>query len=59
MIIDHLFGVEKIVIQLLYASELSLNECLGLRVKDLDFSYHQIVVQDTKGKEDRVTILPD
>jgi site-specific recombinase XerD len=38
---------------------LRLNECLELRVKDLDFSYRQIVVRDTKGKEDRVTMLPD
>jgi integron integrase len=58
-IVDRLFGVEKIIIQLLYGSGLRLNECLGLRVKDLDFSYHQIVVRDTKGKEDRVTMLPD
>jgi integron integrase len=58
-IVDRLFGVEKIIIQLLYGSGLRLNECLRLRVKDLDFSYHQIVVRDTKGKEDRVTMLPD
>ena len=43
---------------LLYGSGLRLMECLRLRVKDLDFEYHQIVVRDGKGGKDRVTILP-
>jgi site-specific recombinase XerD len=59
LIIDRMSGVEKLIVQLLYGSGLRLNECLGLRVKDLDFSHHQIVVRDTKGKEDRVIMLPD
>jgi integron integrase len=58
-IVDRMCGVEKIIIQLLCGSGLRLNECLGLRVKDLDFSHRQIVVRDTKGREDRVTMLPD
>jgi integron integrase len=58
-IVDRMMGVEKMIIQLLYGSGLRLNECLGLRVKDLDFSHRQIMVRDTKGKEDRVTMLPD
>jgi Site-specific recombinase XerD len=33
-------------------------ECMQLRVKDLDFSYRQIVVRDGKGGKDRVTMLP-
>jgi integron integrase len=49
----HLIG------QLLYGSGLRLLEALRLRVKDIDFSYSQIVVRDGKGKKDRVTILPD
>ena len=34
-------------------------ECLRLRVKDLDFGNHQIIVRDGKGQNDRATILPD
>jgi len=34
-------------------------ECLRLRVKDIDFTYNQITVRDTKGNEDRVTMLPE
>ena len=33
-------------------------ECLRLRVKDVDFTYHPIVVRDGKGRKDRVTMLP-
>jgi integrase len=30
-----------------------LEECLGLRVKDLDFDRHQIIVRQGKGQKDR------
>jgi integron integrase len=44
--------------QLLYGSGLRLLECLRLRVKDLDFARHEIVVRGGKGDKDRVTMLP-
>ena len=47
-----------LVIQILYGSGLRLNEGLRLRVKDLDFAQHQIIVRDAKGNESRVTMLP-
>ncbi len=34
-------------------------ECLQLRVKDIDFANHCILVHDGKGRKDRVTMLPD
>jgi len=43
---------------LLYGSGLRLNECLSLRVKDVDFQYGQIVVREAKGAKDRKTMLP-
>jgi len=43
---------------LLYGAGLRLMECIRLRVKDVDFSYNQIVVRDGKGHKDRVTMLP-
>jgi integrase len=52
-------GVPKLMAQLLYGSGLRLMECLRLRVKDLDFDNHQLVVRDGKGENDRVTMLPD
>jgi integron integrase len=43
---------------LLYGSGLRLMECVRLRVKDVDFAYHQLIVRDAKGAQDRVTMLP-
>jgi integron integrase len=43
---------------LLYGGGLRLEECLELRVKDLDFDRQQIVVRQGKGRKDRVTMLP-
>jgi len=31
----------------------------NLRVKDIDFAQHQLVLRDTKGNESRVTMLPN
>jgi len=44
---------------MLYGSGLRLNECLRLRVKDIDFGYYQIIVRDGKGSKDRVTMLAE
>ena len=43
---------------LLYGSGLRLMECLRVQVKDVDFSYHQVLVRDGKGEKDRVIMLP-
>ena len=51
-------GTMWIVVALLYGAGLRLQECLELRVKDLDFDQHQIVVRRGKGQKDRVTMLP-
>jgi hypothetical protein len=37
---------------------LRLMECLRLRVKDVDFALNQILVRDSKGMKDRLTMLP-
>ena len=42
-------GTRWFMASLLYGAGLRLMECLGLRVKDMDFSYNQIVVRDGKG----------
>ncbi len=58
-LLDHIDGTYRIVAQLMYGSGLRLMETLRLRVKDIDFTYAQIVVRDGKGKKDRVTVLPE
>ncbi len=52
-------GVHRLIAQLMYGSGLRLNECVSLRIQDLDFNYRHIVVRNAKGAKDRVTILPD
>ncbi len=44
---------------LLYGTGMRLMECMQLRVQDLDFSYHQIVVRNAKGQKNRVVPLPN
>ena len=58
-VLQNISGVHGLVIRVLYGSGLRLNEGLSLRVKDIDFAQRQIVARDTKGNEDRVTMLPD
>jgi len=53
-----LAGVHGIMASLLYGAGLRLLECLRLRVKDIDFSSHQILVCEGKGHKDRRTMLP-
>jgi integron integrase len=57
-ILNQLEGLPHLVASLLYGSGLRLGECVKLRVKDLDFTYQQITVRDTKGYKHRVTMLP-
>lgn len=57
-VLAHLTGIPQLMASLLYGAGLRLMECVRLRVKDLDFAYHQIAVRDGKGAQDRVTMLP-
>jgi len=51
-------GKPRLIANLLYGSGLRLLEALRLRVKDLDFEQHEILVRDGNGAKDRVTMLP-
>jgi integron integrase len=58
-VIDQLDGIFRLLTQIMYGSGLRLMEVLRLRVKDLDFANHQIIVRDGKGENDRITMFPD
>jgi len=49
---------QKLMTMVLYGTGLRLNECISLRVQDLDFSRNSIIVHDGKGGKDRATMLP-
>ncbi len=58
-VINTMAGVHRIMAKLLYGSGLRVVESVRLRVKDVDFNMHQIMVRHGKGKKDRVTMLPE
>ena len=59
VLLNHINGRYRLVVQLLYGCGLRLMEGLRLRVKDIDFEYMRICIRDGKGSKDRVTVLPD
>ena len=58
-VLEQLDGVTWMMASLLYGAGLRLQECLMLRVKDVDFAYRQVLVRNGKGAKDRVTMLPE
>jgi integron integrase len=58
-VLHHMDGTAALVARLLYGSGLRLMECLRLRVKDIDFGNHQIIVRSPKGSNERSTLLPE
>ena len=51
-------GTCQLMAQLLYGAGLRVSECIGLRVKDIDFGAKTLTVRDGKGGKDRTTLLP-
>jgi integron integrase len=58
-VLSHLSGPYKLMGQIMYGGGLRLMECLRLRIKDIDFENHRILIYDGKGGDDRITMLPD
>jgi integron integrase len=52
-------GTNGLMARLMYGTGMRLMETLQLRIKDIDFSYKQILVRSGKGDKDRVTLLPE
>src|SRR5262245_4056434 len=57
-VIQKLRGTPRLMAILMYGAGLRLLECARLRVQNVDFVRHQIVVRGGKGDKDRVTPLP-
>jgi integron integrase len=58
-VLAELHGMHALIANLLYGAGLRLLEALRLRVKDVDFDLHTLLVREGKGSKDRITLLPD
>lgn len=58
-ILEQMTGVVRLMAELMYGSGLRVNECMTLRVKDIDFSSGVLSVRAGKGGKDRTTLLPE
>lgn len=57
-VLSALKGEMALTARLLYGTGMRLIEGLRLRVKDVDFDRHVIIVREAKGNKDRVVMLP-
>lgn len=58
-LLEKLEGTSALIARLLYGTGIRIMEAVRLRVKDVDFEQHEIIVREGKGNKDRVTMLPD
>lgn len=58
-VLSRLSGSHLLIASLLYGGGMRLMEAVRLRVKDVEFSRHEIIVREGKGFKDRVTMLPE
>ena len=58
-VFDHMRDIHLLMIRLIYAGGLRLNEAVRLRVKDLDFQRGCLILRAAKGDKDRETLFPE
>jgi len=56
---DHMDGLNLLMAKIIYGCGLRLNECIKLRIKDIDFEQNCLTVKSGKGDKDRQTVLPE
>jgi len=57
-VLAQLRGTHLLIVSLLYGKKMRLMEAVRLRVQDVEFARHEILVREAKGFKDKVTILP-
>jgi integron integrase len=57
-VLANMDGITALLARLLYGTGMRLMEGMRLRIKDVDFDRHVIIVRDAKGGKDRVVMLP-
>lgn len=55
----HLDGMLLLMAEIIYGSGMRLQECLSLRVKDVDFARNCLSIKAGKGNKDRETVLSE
>ncbi len=58
-LLNQLSGRYLLMAKIMYGSGLRLMEVLHLRIKNVDFHQHALIVRAGKGDKDRITVLPD
>lgn len=58
-ILEQMTGVARLMAELMYDSALRVNECMTLRVKDIDFSGGMLNIHSGNGGKDRTMLLPE
>ena len=58
-VFDQMEGTARLMAGIIYGGGLRLQECLQLRVKDVDFERGCLTIRSGKGDKDRQTLLPE
>lgn len=57
--LQRMSGTTRLMAELIYGTGLRINECMTLRVKDIDFDLRSMTIRAAKGNKDRATLLPE
>jgi integron integrase len=58
-VLAQLQGTDRLMASIIYGAGLRLEECLSLRIKDVDFARSCLTIRCGKGNKDRETVLPE
>jgi integron integrase len=58
-VLQHMSGAKKLLAELIYGAGLRVYEGVSLRVLDIDLARRTVHILNSKGKHDRLTILPE
>jgi len=55
----YMHGTTRLMAELIYGTGMRINECMTMRIKDIDFDLRTITIRAAKGYKDRATLLPE
>lgn len=58
-LLSNMEGTHRLIAQVHYGCGLRVSECLNLRIKDIEFDRGVVMIRDSKGGKDRLTVLPE